>query len=125
MYSEIKIVPPEPGFPARRRWTRYRAHMLTCVIAQKPMKVVIVPGRGTELNHGGMTVFVGIELAVNERIKVTLTPPYGGEPLTFECVIRDRSGYTYGVEFIRDESDNKQINQMQRLLNALEDYSGR
>ena len=43
-------------------------------------KAVIVPGRGSELNHGGMTVFAGIELAVNDQIRVIFTPPNGGDP---------------------------------------------
>ena len=44
--------------------------MLTCLIAQKPRKAVIVSGRGSELNLGGMTVYAGIELAVNEQVRV-------------------------------------------------------
>jgi hypothetical protein len=124
MYQEIKLVPPEAGFTEQRRWARYKTRILTCVIAQKPMKALIVPGHGSQLNHGGMTVFAGIELAVNDQIRVTFTPPYGGKPLTFQCVVRDRNGYTYGVEFIRDQNDGEQISQMQRLLDDMEDFSG-
>jgi hypothetical protein len=125
MYREIKIVPPEAGYPALRRWARYRAHMLTCLIAQKPMKAVIVPGRGSELNHGGMTVYAGVELAVNEQVKVAFTPPHCTEPMTFQCVIRDRNGYTYGVEFIHDESAASHLDEMQRILKAIEDLNGK
>ena len=121
MCPEIKIVPPEAGYPAVRRWARYQAKMLTCLIAQKPMKAVIVSGRGSELNHGGMTVFAGVELAVVEQVRVSFTPPYCAETMTFQCVVRDRNGYTYGVEFIRDESTCNHINQMQRILKAMED----
>jgi hypothetical protein len=125
MYRDIKIVPPEAGFPALRRWARYRAHMLTCLIAQKPMKAVIIPGRGSELNHGGMTVYAGIELSVNEQVKVTFTPPHSTELMTFHCVIRDRNGYTYGVEFIRDGAAGNHNDQMQRLLSALENLNNK
>jgi hypothetical protein len=89
------------------------------------MKVVIVPGRGSELNHGGMTVYAGIELAVNEQVRVSFTPPRCAEPMTFQCVIRDRNGYTYGVEFIHDESACDHIERMQRILNAIEDLNGK
>ena len=125
MFQDLQIVLPQDGFPEQRRWARYRARILTCVIAKKPMKALIVPGHGSQLNHGGMTVFAGIELAVNDQIKVTFTPPYGGEPLTFECVVRDRNGYHYGVEFLRDEDNGEQINQMQRLLDDLDDFSSK
>ena len=125
MYPEIQIVPPQAGFPEQRRWARYRARIVACVIAQKQKKAVIVSGHGSELNHGGMTVFAGIELAINDQIKIIFTPPYGGEPLTFQCVVRDRNGYTYGVEFIRDANDGEQISQMQRILDALEKLNRR
>jgi predicted RNA-binding Zn-ribbon protein involved in translation (DUF1610 family) len=125
MYRDIKIVSPEVGYPALRRWARYRAQMLTCLIAQKPTKAVIVTGRGSELNHGGMTVYAGIELAVNEQVRVTFTPPHCGESMTLRCVIRDRNGYTYGVEFIHDENTCDHVSQMQRILKAMEDLSGK
>ncbi|MGA2960035.1 MAG: PilZ domain-containing protein [Candidatus Korobacteraceae bacterium] len=121
MNRDIKIVPPENGYPALRRWARYQAHLVTCLIAQKPKKAVIVPGRGSELNHGGMTVYAGVELAVNEHVRVSFTPPYSGESMTLQCVIRDRNGYTYGVEFIHDEIACDQSNQMQRILDAIEE----
>jgi hypothetical protein len=123
MYLDIKIVPPEAGYPALRRWARYRAHMLTCLIAQKPRKAVIVSGRGSELNLGGMTVYAGIELAVNEQVRVAFTPPNCAESMTLQCVIRDRNGYTYGVEFIYDETACDPVEQMQRILNAIEDWN--
>jgi hypothetical protein len=123
MRSDIKIVLPEGGYPALRRWARYRASLLTCVVAQKPNKAIIVPGRGSELNHGGMTVYAGIELAVNEHVRVSFTPPHSGEPVTFRCVVRDRTGYTYGVEFVRDEADCGHIAPMQRILDAIEDLN--
>lgn len=123
MHSDIKIVPPEDGYPALRRWARYQANLLTCVIAQKPRKALIVPGRGSELNHGGMTVYAGIELAVNEHVRVSFTPPNCGESMTFRCVIRDRTGYTYGVEFVHDEAACDHITTMQRILDAIEDLN--
>ncbi len=125
MFQDIQIVPPQDGFPEQRRWARYRAHMVTCVIAQKQTKAVIVSGRGSELNHGGMTVFAGIELAINDQIRVIFTPPNGGEPMTLQCVVRDRNGYTYGVEFIPDENQCEQVSRMQRILDAMEDLNGR
>jgi len=123
MYQETKIVAPEAGYPELRRWTRYKARLLTCVIAKKPMKALIISGHGSEINHGGMRIFAGIELAVNDCIRVTFTPPYGGALMSYDCIIRDRSGYTYGVEFIRDENNGEQTGQMQRLLDSLEDFN--
>ncbi len=123
MRSDIKIVPPADGYPALRRWARYHASLLTCLIAQRPRKAVIVPGRGSELNHGGMTVYAGIELAVNEHVRVTFTPPHCGESVTFQCVVRDRTGYTYGVEFVRDETGCDYSTPMQRILDAIEDLN--
>jgi len=76
------------------------------VIANKPGKTVVVQGRGNELNEGGLALFAGVELAVNEQIAVEFTPPYSGQPMRARAVVRNRSGYTYGVEFLMENNED-------------------
>jgi len=45
--------------------------------------------------------------------------------MTLQCVVRDRNGYTYGVEFIHDETASGHIDRMQRILNAIEDLNSK
>ena len=45
--------------------------------------------------------------------------------MTFQCVVRDRNGYTYGVEFIQGETACDHMNRMQRILNAIEELKSK
>lgn len=90
-----------------RRWTRYKIDVPIRVIAEKDSKSAIVNGRGRDIGDGGMMVFAGIEVRVNDIIEVEFTPPFG-EPLRVTGRVRNRHGYYYGVEFVRDSNDDKQ-----------------
>ncbi len=110
--GESMSVAPQPVHSTLRRWPRYKLNIPVRLIAEKGDKVVIVPGRGNELNEGGLAVFVGMELATDERISVEFTPPYSGIPIRARCAVRDRNGYTYGLEFLT-ESDEDLDNSIQ------------
>ena len=73
--SMPNLVPPVP-----RRWPRYKIDVPIRVIAPKGDKIAIVAGRGNELNEGGMEVFGGLELAIDEQVTIEFTPPYTGAP---------------------------------------------
>ncbi len=116
----IQCILPQEGYPTLRRWPRYKIHVPVRLIAQRPTKVVIVQGRGLELGCGGMSVFAGIELAVDEQVRVEFTPPYGGQPLSIRAFVRSRNGYTYGVEFIvANGADYQEVERLEAMLKGL------
>lgn len=96
----------QPELSTLRRWPRYRLDLPVRVIAEKPGKTVIGQGRGTELNEGGLALFVGLELALGEPVAVEFTPPYSGQPMRARAVVRNRSAYTYGVEFLMENNED-------------------
>lgn len=116
-------VAPQAVYSKLRRWPRYKLNLPVRVVAERGDKTVIVPGRGNELNEGGLAVFVGMELSVDEQIAVEFTPPYTGVPIRARCVVRDRSGYNYGLEFLcetaRDLDASVQISSVLRGMGAL------
>lgn len=116
-------VAPQAVYSKLRRWPRYKLNLPVRVVAQRGDKVVIVPGRGNELNEGGLAVFVGMELGVDEQISLEFTPPYTGTPLRARCTVRDRNGYTYGLEFLceteQDLENSMQISTVLRGMGAL------
>jgi hypothetical protein len=103
---EPEVALPQPVFPKVRRWPRLKLNIPLRVIAQKRDKTAIVEGRGKELNEGGLAVFAGIELAVDDVIAVEFTPPYSGQPIRVRALVRNRSGYNYGVEFLKENDDD-------------------
>lgn len=96
----------EPQHSTLRRWPRYHLDLPVRVIATKAGKTTITQGRGNELNEGGLALFVGLELSPNEQVAVEFTPPYSGVPMRARCVVRNRSGYTYGMEFVMDTNED-------------------
>ncbi len=116
----VEVVLPKPGYDNIRRWPRYRFDVPVRVITQRPTKVTIAQGRGRELNAGGMTVFVGIELSLGDQIALEFTPPYSGRPIRARCFVRNRNGYHYGIEFITEnDADYDAVSHLEAALRGL------
>ena len=112
-------------YPIRRRWTRYKVDVPVRMIVQRPTKVAIVEGRGSELNCGGMSVFAGIELSVAGQVEVEFTAPYSGKPIRVRCFVRSRRGYTYGVEFITEnDMDYESVAHIESILKSMGSPTG-
>ncbi len=115
-----EVISHETMYDALRRWPRYRLEVPLRIVAQKTAKTVIVQGRGNELNEGGMAVFAGIELALQEEVAVEFTPPYSGDPIRVRAIVRNRKGYSYGVEFLtRTIDDHQNVDQIRTVLRGL------
>lgn len=111
---------PVPQFQIPRRFPRYKLNVPVRVIVEKADKVVIVQGRGDELNEGGMAVFAGVEAAVGSHIAVEFTPPYSGNPIRVRCIVRDRRGYSYGVEFLLESDvDRERVSDIRAALRGM------
>jgi hypothetical protein len=72
------------------------------------MKASIFDGRGTSLSEGGMALFAGAELNPGDQVAVEFTPPFSAPPIRVDARICNRTGYTYGVEFLTESSAQKQ-----------------
>ncbi len=115
-----EVIPVQPAYSPPRQWPRYKLDVPVRVIVRPRERVMIVPGRGSELNGGGLAVFVGLELAIGTHVVVEFTPPYSGEPIRVRCIVRDRNGYTYGLVFLlENEEDGQNVNQIRSVLAGL------
>lgn len=116
----IQVTLPQQGYATVRRWPRYKIDVPVRLIAQRPTKVAIVQGRGRNLGRGGMAVFAGIEVSIDEQVEVEFTPPYAGQPIRVRGFVRKRNGYTYGIEFIADNDvDYQNVGQLEVILTAM------
>jgi len=114
-----EVVMPQQGYARMRRWPRYRINVPVRLVVQRPDKTVIVSGRGMELNEGGMALFAGVELKPGQRVEIEFTPPYG-QPLRVRSTVRNRSGYSYGTEFLLlNREDKQQAEQIRQVLQAM------
>lgn len=118
--SELAIGAPAVSYNPMRRWPRLKIRVPVTVIVHKPNKTVYVDGRGTDMNEGGVAVFAGAELGIGEEVDISFTPPYHGEPLIARTIIRNRRGYTYGMEFIiESQEDATHVERIREVLRAL------
>jgi PilZ domain len=116
----IEVVPPQPGYEKTRRWPRYKIDVPVRLIVERSTKVAVVQGRGRELGCGGMAVFAGIELPNAEQVAVEFTPPYSGQPIRVRGLVRNRNGYTYGIEFITEnDADYNNVAHLEAALKSL------
>ena len=119
-HSEIAVGGSAASFRELRRWPRLKIRVPVTVIVKKPNKTVYVDGRGTDLNEGGIAVFAGAELGIGEEVEISFTPPYHGEPLVARTIIRNRRGYTYGMEFVGESKDDvEHVQRIREVLTAL------
>jgi len=118
MATEAAI--PGQQYTQARRWPRYKIDVPIRLIAFKGDKVLIIQGRGNDLNEGGMSVFGGVELREEEEVAIEFTPPYTGQPIRVRARVVHRKGYNYGVEFLlRTEDDGENVGQLRMALGAM------
>jgi c-di-GMP-binding flagellar brake protein YcgR len=82
-----------------RRNARYHVDVRIRVFVTKNGKKQVIHGRGNDISETGMALFAPQELLLEDRIEVEFTLPYSRQPLLIGAVIRNRTGYRYGVEF--------------------------
>jgi hypothetical protein len=116
----IQAVLPQSTPPTGRRWPRYEVDVPVQLVTQEPTNVVIVMGRGSALNCGGMAVSGRVELAVGAQVAVEFAPPRSTQRVTVRCFVRNRQGHTYGLEFIAEnDSDYESIGQIETILGSM------
>lgn len=108
---------PQRSFRQTRRWTRHKLDVPIRVIVHGESRTSLFDGRGNELSEGGMALTAGVELTPGDLVDVEFTPPYSGLPIRHRGVVRNRTGYRYGIEFLA--SDDRDAEQTERLLTML------
>ena len=112
------------GFARKRRWERSGIDVPIRLIFWNSLHTAkIVEARGRDMSEGGMAVFAGVELRIGDIVEVEFTPAYSGQPMRVKAEVRNRRGYSYGIEFLV-ETDEEQ-SQATRLRELLISASGK
>ena len=82
-----------------RRFERHKVDLPVRVIVDASEKTRILDARGNDVSRRGMCVRAGLELSVGQVIKIEFTHPFSSQPLRVAAIVRNRIGYSYGVEF--------------------------
>jgi PilZ domain len=115
----IEIDRPQPGYEKIRRWPRCKIDAPLRLMAQSGAMTTVVQARGREVNCGGMAVFAEIELPNAEQVVVEFTPLHSRQPIMVRGLIRNRSGYTYGIEFVTEnDAEYNNVGQLEAALKS-------
>ena|SRR5579859_4059475 len=83
-----------------RRYQRYQIDVGLQVHFSRSGVSYSLRGRGSDIGGGGMSAFVPAELEVGQSLGLVVKLPYSSEQLSLQAVVRNRSGFRYGLEFV-------------------------
>jgi len=89
---------------AVRRVPRYSIDVTVRITLVKNAPKQTLSGRGSELSEMGMAAYIPAELNIGDRVTIEMMLPYSREALSLVAIVRNRSGFRYGMEF-KDTTD--------------------
>ncbi|HEY0564331.1 MAG TPA: PilZ domain-containing protein [Terriglobales bacterium] len=84
-------------YAADRRFTRHKVDLRIIVTRELTREQSL--GRGNDLGHGGMAVYVPLDLQPGERIHIAFSLPYTRLPFALAATVRNGASFKYGVAF--------------------------
>jgi hypothetical protein len=75
-------------------------------------------GRGHDIGAGGMAIYVPLELAVGTSVNLSFQLPYSRMVLGVRAIVRNASGFRYGVEFV--DLTSTEVEEIKRIAAILE-----
>ena len=103
-----------------RRYKRHSIDVPIRVIVHRTSKTTVFVARGNELSEGGMALTAGVELKPGDETEIEFTPPYSGLPIRIRGIVRNRSGYRYGMEFVAaDARETEQVDRLRLMLGVM------
>jgi hypothetical protein len=92
-------MPPESeGSPKQRRYPRVRTDVSVRVVTDA---LTVISARSHEISGGGMSLFIPLELDHGKELTLAFHLPYSRLHFELSAVVKHRSGFCYGVEFMK------------------------
>jgi hypothetical protein len=82
-----------------RRFRRYHLDVRLRLLTGPANSHKTIFARGSNISEGGMRVFVPADLILGELVTLELMLPYTEQKLVIRGVLRNRDGFSYGVEY--------------------------
>jgi hypothetical protein len=103
--------------PNTRRWQRHPIDLPVRILPSNGISQTVLPGRGSEISQGGMSLYVGIHLEPGELMEVEFETPHRAR---VKGIVRSRVGYCFGLEFLTPLlAADKSAESQQSLRNKL------
>src|ERR1700741_1880099 len=90
---------PNPRNPINtRRWPRFHVHLPVLIAAETADSQIAIPGMVSAISRSGMEVYGGVPLRPGDLMEVEFRT---AGTVRIAGVVRNRSGYCFGMEFLR------------------------
>ena len=92
----------------QRRWERYDVRIEVNVTVVENGKQVSVVGQACDVSKGGLRLFVTRAIDPGSSVTMEFLLPYYSKELVIRGVVRNRDGFTHGVEFVNPTVEQQQ-----------------
>src|ERR1700722_157207 len=92
-----------------RRWERHAISIpitVSLLLDGKPCKL---RAQASDVSKGGLSLFITREIPIGVSLQVDFVLPYHSAPLALRGVVRTRSGFNYGIEFLSPTPEQQEI----------------
>ncbi|HZQ67302.1 MAG TPA: PilZ domain-containing protein [Terriglobales bacterium] len=97
------------GAKAQRRWKRFEVEIPIRLEALINGARCSFHSTGSDISQGGLSAFMPRDVELGVTVTLVLCLPYARENLTLRGIIRNRSGFHYGIEFVDCSAFHTQI----------------
>jgi hypothetical protein len=80
-----------------RRWPRYSEDLRVRILPCSRLPAIAVTGRGTGLSQGGMALYAGVDMELDDLVEIEFPTPH---PVRVMATVRNRNGRHFGLEFL-------------------------
>jgi hypothetical protein len=101
-----------------RRYKRYHVDLRLRLLTGPANNHRSIYARGSNISEGGMRVFVPAELVLGDMVTLELILPYSEQKIVIRGFLRNREGFSYGVEYAASTSTAER-EQIARACKAL------
>lgn len=105
------------GMVDARRYPRYRLQVAICVY---PRQAEVIRGETVDISESGISAMLRVEVPVGEVVQLMFT--VGSGDIDVHAMVRQRSAFRYGFQFVEDSRAQALIQRTCREL-ALEQAS--
>jgi hypothetical protein len=102
-----------------RRWPRYHVSLPILISTESDFSKIAVPGLACEISQGGMALYGGVALEPGELMEVEFQT---SGKLRIEGIIRNRSGFCFGLEFLDFASGSEAISNVLHPVSTVESH---
>jgi len=96
-------------FKPERRWPRYKAKIPVRASFSLKGESVELRGEASDISAGGMRLFLTRIVEPGSSLQLRFIVPYSSPPIVVRGVIRNRDGFTHGVEFVNPTAHQQQM----------------